>query len=95
MLKVTGLDSLQKQLNEAQKALESLEGELGRVSFDSNDPSSIEAAIQQVCSTIDGRVGVYSSNPFISPLIEEMKENYREHILQKAAEARLKESKDE
>ncbi len=90
MVKINGLDSLQRQLKEASRALEALDGELGTVRFDPHDPSSIEAAIQQISHIIDEKVGGYSSNPLIGPLAEEMKESYRESVIQKAAEARLK-----
>ncbi|PPT40592.1 hypothetical protein XarjCFBP7653_08280 [Xanthomonas arboricola] len=40
-------------------------------------------------------LGEYSSNPIVGPLAEQMKEKYRESILEKAAEARLKSDGDE
>lgn len=89
MLKITGLGSLQKQLTDAQKALEALDGELGTVSFNPNDPGSIEAAIQQIETTIDDRLGNYASNKIIGPLAEQMKESYRAGIVERAAAARL------
>lgn len=95
MLKITGLDKLQKDLDEAQRALSELDGELGTVSFNPHDPASIEAAIQSVYRMVDGRAGQYTSNPVVGPLIEQMKESYRENILRKAAEARLQSDEDE
>lgn len=95
MLKITGLDKLQKDLKEAQRALSELDGELGTVNFNPHDPASIEAAIQSVYQMVDDRAGQYASNPVVGPLIEQMKETYRENILQKAAEARLKPDEDE
>ncbi|WP_417069210.1 hypothetical protein [Niveibacterium terrae] len=89
MFKITGFDDLQKDLKDAQHALGELDGELGTVNFNPNDPGSIEAAVQSVCRMIDDRVGNYASNPMVGPLIDQMKEIYRENILQKAAEARL------
>ena len=44
---------------------------------------------------IDDRLGEYSSNPIVGPLAEQMKEKYRESILEKAAEARLKSDGDD
>ena len=88
-MKITGLDELTRQLEEAQKALAVLDGQIGTVNFDPNDPASIEAAIQQVELMIDERVGAYAHNPIVAPLIEQMKEQYREGIIQKAAAARL------
>lgn len=90
MFKVTGLEKLQQELKEAQDAFKELDGDLGTVSFDANDPASIEAAILSADQMIDDRVGQYASNPVVNPVIEQLKESYRESILEKAAEARLK-----
>ena len=90
MFKITGLDKLSKELTNAQKALEALDGELGTIAFDPRDPSSIEAAIQEVERLIDERIGPYASNPIVGPMAEEMKEQYREAILEQAASERLK-----
>jgi len=38
---------------------------------------------------IDERVGAYARNPIVAPLVEQLKEQYREGIIQKAAAARL------
>lgn len=88
-MKITGLDKLTRQLDEAQKAAEALNGELGTVTFDPNDPASIEVAIQEVERLVDERLGSYASNSIIGPLAESIKEQYRAGILGKAAEARL------
>lgn len=90
MIKITGLDKLQRELNEASKAMEEIDGELGTVSFNPNDPSSIEAAISEANRLIDDKLGPYSDNSIIGPMMEEMKEKYREGLLEKAAAARLK-----
>ncbi|KML70021.1 hypothetical protein [Pectobacterium peruviense] len=95
MLKITGLDKLQKNLKEAERALGELDGELGVITFNPNEPSSIEAALQSVDQMIDERLGKYASNPIIGPLADQMKDKYRENILQKATEARLKPEEDE
>ena len=89
MLKITGLDKLTRELDEAQKAAEALDGELGTVRFNPSDPASIEAAIQEVERLVDERLDSYASNSIIGPLAEGMKEQYRAGILAKAAEARL------
>jgi len=92
-MKITGLDNLTRQLDDAQKALEAIDGELGTVSFDPHDPGSIEAAIQEIETIIDDRLGSYVSNPIIAPLIGQLKERYREGILDRAAAVRLGEGK--
>jgi hypothetical protein len=89
MIKITGLDELQKQLKEAEDVLSQLDGELGTVQFNPGDPASIDAAIQSVESMIDARLGLYASNPVIAPLAEQMKEKYRDAIVERAAAARI------
>lgn len=89
MIKMTGLDKLQKQLKEAEDVLSQLDGELGTVKFNPSDATSIEAAIQSVEEMIDERLGSYADNPVIGPLAEQMKEKYRDAIVERAATARL------
>jgi hypothetical protein len=89
MIKITGLEELSRTLEDAQRAMSELDGELGSVSFDPQDPVSIEAAIKSAERMIEDRVGRYSSNSIVGPMIEELKERYREAILEKAAAARL------
>lgn len=84
-----GLDQLQKQLQKAQEALKRVEGDLGTVPFDPNDPESIEAAMRQIDSLIDERLGDYLDNPIIGPLADSMKEKYREAVLEQAQAKRL------
>ena len=86
MFKISGLENLQKNLKEAESALAELDGELGVVNFDPVDPASIEAAIQSVNRMVDERIGEYSADPILGPLADQMKEKYRESILQKAAD---------
>lgn len=93
-MKISGLDGLGRQLEDAQKALSELDGELGTVNFTPDDPASIEAAIRQIEDIIDERVGQYASNPFVAPLIDGLKEQYREGIIEQAAAARLSEGEE-
>jgi hypothetical protein len=94
MIKMTGFGEITRELKEAQKALADLDGELGSVSFNPNDPESIEAAIQAMEQMVDDRTGRYSRNSIIGPMAEEMKASYRQAILDKATEARLQRDPD-
>lgn len=89
MFKIEGLDKLQRELDEAVKALEQVNGDLGSVSFDPDDPGSIDAAIAQMNQMIDERLGGYARNEIVAPLIEQAKERFREEIVKRAASARL------
>jgi hypothetical protein len=73
MIKIKGFDKLTREINDAKKALEGLDGNLGEVRFDPDDPESLEAAIQSMEQMIDERVGRYAGNGIIGPMAEEMK----------------------
>lgn len=88
MLKIEGLDQLTRDLEQAQKAMAGIDGELGTVKFNPHDPASIDAAVQEVERLVDERLGLYSDNPIVGPMIDAMKEQYRTAIFDKAASAR-------
>ncbi len=90
MIKMTGLKELQKKLDDLAKFAAEMDGELARVSFDPNDPSSIETAIQTACDSVDERANSYPRNDMVQKLAEQAKESFREQILERAAAARLK-----
>ena len=87
MLKVTGFDNLQRQLEDAQRAFKALDGQLATVRFDADNPQSIESAIRTMESAIDDKVAPYRNNPFVAPLIPKMKAKYREALLERAKTA--------
>lgn len=89
MFKITGLDSLSRELKDAQRAISQLDGDIANVSFDPNDPASIERAISQVEQAVDEKVAPYARNEIVTSIAEELKENAREAILERAAAARL------
>lgn len=95
MVKINGLDKLTRTLDDAQKAIAAIDGELGAVNFNPNDPGSIEAAITQMEAMIDERLGDYASNPIVAPMMEGMKERYRDAIIERAAQARMEGDSDQ
>ncbi|MEN5771716.1 hypothetical protein ABEK68_28150, partial [Klebsiella pneumoniae] len=64
------------------------------VSFDANDPVSIETAIQEAYSMLEERASRYAANPMISPMIEAMKEDLRQQILDSAEQQRQENGQD-
>lgn len=85
---IKGLNELSRKMTELEKAIAALDGEIGSVNFDPNDPQSIEVAIQKMEQAIDERVGDYSRNDMIEGIVNEVKERYRQAILERASEAR-------
>ena len=94
-MKITGFDELSKTLDQAQRALESLEEQMGAVSFNPEDPASLEQAIQEMEAMVDARLDQYSSHPIVAQLAQAMKEQYRSAILNRAEEARLQANSSE
>jgi len=91
-----GLDNLRRTLSEAQRALEAVNGELGTLSFNPEDPGSVEAAIIESERLVDERLGKYANNSIVAPLMVQMKQSFRTAVIEKAAGARLKgESSDD
>jgi hypothetical protein len=90
MMKIAGFDKLSKELDQLKRAVGQLDGEIGTVEFDPFDPGSIERAINDVEVLIDQKVGNYSSNSMAASIIENLKNTYRQGIIDRASEARLK-----
>lgn len=89
MIKITGLDALTKKMDQLARFAEEMDGELATVAFDPTDPSSIETAVSEMEAAIDQKVVSYEGNDMVANLVEQMKANLREQILEKAAAARL------
>lgn len=85
---IKGLDELSRKMKQLEKAIAALDGDIGSVSFDPNDPQSIEVAIKKMEQAVDERVGDYSRNDMIEGIVSEVKERYRQAILERASEAR-------
>src|ERR1700738_2021871 len=68
MLKITGLDKLQRQLEDAQRAFKALDGQLATVRFDPDKPESIEAAIRTMASAIDDKAPPYRDNAMVASI---------------------------
>ncbi|GLQ91602.1 hypothetical protein [Dyella acidisoli] len=88
MFKIEGLDELTRQLSEAEQAIASIDGDLGAVNFDPHDSASIERAIQAAETLVDEKLKAYAGNSLVESLVEQMKEQLRQGIIDKAAQAR-------
>jgi hypothetical protein len=89
MISISGLDQLSRQLEQAQEAIAEIDGDLGTVNFNPNDPASIETAIQQAEALIDAKIKRWADNPLVAQVADGLKEQYRNAIIDRAAQARL------
>jgi tRNA threonylcarbamoyladenosine modification (KEOPS) complex Cgi121 subunit len=87
-MKVTGFDAIQKKLDQMARFAEEVDGTLATVSFDADDPESIEAALQEIRDAIDEKTRSYERNDWVQDLAEQLKENARNQVLEEAAAAR-------
>lgn len=89
MIELKGFDDLARVLSDAQKAIAGLDGDFGTISFNPQEPASLEAAIARMEALIDERLRGYERNPIVKDLAAQTKEHWRQSILDQAAAARL------
>ena len=95
MIKITGLDKLQRELKDAQRAFQSLDGTIATLSFDADDPASVQRAVRQMESAIDNKIGPYRNNAMVMQIANSMKETYRKAIKDKANKVKITTVKSE
>jgi hypothetical protein len=83
-VKITGVDKLKRQLDEAQRGLESLHGTITTVQLNPDDPASVRRAVQQMESAVDAKVASYVGYPLVAKVAEMTKQNLRQRILARA-----------
>jgi hypothetical protein len=84
-VKITGLEKLQRELEEAQRALQALDGTIATLRFKPNDPESVQEAIRQMEASVDAKVAPYRGNALVETVTEKSKDAYRAKILEMAA----------
>lgn len=83
-VKITGLDKLQRDLKDAERALKSLDGTVATLKFNPGDPQSVKDAIRKMEAAVDSKIAPYRGNALVSQLAQGMKDQYREKILELA-----------
>ena len=87
--KITGLDDLQREMTLLSDLAEALDGEIASLRFNPKDPTSVEQAIADMKLAIDQRVSGFRSSATVEELVANLKRQYEEEILSRAATARL------
>lgn len=88
MMKITGFDNIQRQLVDARRAFQALDGNIATVKFDPDNPESIAAAVTAMEAAVDAKVSPYRGNPLIEGLVPQLKDKYRTAILKRAKAAK-------
>ncbi|MCA0849658.1 hypothetical protein [Salipiger thiooxidans] len=88
MIKFTGLEGTQKKSKQLEQFASDIDGLLGSVAFDPNDPEAIERAVQEISDAIDERAKGFEGNDWVQKVADGLKEQARKAILDKAAAER-------
>jgi hypothetical protein len=86
-VELSGFDELQKTLDDAQRAIESLDGDIATLRVDPNNP---QAAIAEMERVVDAKLAPYRGNPIVEQISEASKEHFRKGILEQVEEAKRK-----
>lgn len=89
IVKITGFDAIMKKTDQMADFAKEIDGDLASVEFDPSDPASIEAALQEINDAVDEKTKSYERNDWIQSLAEQLKEQARNSVLEKAAAARI------
>ncbi|HGO6123297.1 hypothetical protein WI44_00190 [Burkholderia cepacia] len=81
---LNGLDKLTRQLDEASRAFQSLDGEIATVRVVPGDEESVQAAIREMEAAVDQKAAQYRGNPLVDRVVEQLKARYREHIIERS-----------
>lgn len=88
MFEIKGLEKLMRQLDELQRAMADLDGDIATVKFNPHDQRDVERAIREMERAIDAKVAPYQHNPTVRNIATAAKQNFRERLLKRAADAR-------
>jgi hypothetical protein len=82
-MKLEGLDKLQRELGEFQRAVSFLDGTICQVQFNPEDKASVQEAVSQMERAVDAKVSKWRNNKMIMDIAEAMKLRYREEIMER------------
>lgn len=80
-LKITGLDKVQRELEDAKRALKSLGSKMKGTKFDVDKPENVQKAIREMEKAVDRAVSPYGGNAIVSQLAQATKDELRDQIL--------------
>ena len=76
------------RVEDACRALQSLDGELAKISLTLGDSASLAAALRQMEAAVDRKVAPFRGNRFVEPYVKPLKDKYCAAILEKAGKGK-------
>ena len=86
---VERLDDLNTRIHQLKTTAEELDCTIDELGFDPDDPQSIYEAIKSHDNEIEAKAGHLASDKMVRDLIEDMKADHRQAILNNADQARV------
>ncbi len=80
MLKITGFDSVRRELDELARFSKALDGPLVTLNYDPEDKASVQEAIRQMERAVDAKAAPYRSNRLVMDLAAKTKDEFRRRI---------------
>lgn len=85
-MNIMGLDKFIAELDQAQKAIASLDGEIAVVPFNMESDDEFELEIEKYYAKIDERVEPWKDNEMVQSLVAGVKKQSKDYLLEKRAE---------
>lgn len=79
---ITGLDKLQRELEDAQRAFQSLNGTIATLKWNPADPKSVREAIRHMEAAVDRKTAPYRGNDLVAKVAQGLKDTYRQRIIE-------------
>ncbi len=81
---IKGLDKLEKELDQMQKAVSALDGKICTIQFDAEDPADVNRAIREMEAAVDKKLAPYRHSQFAKQVGDATKQRFREVINDRA-----------
>jgi predicted nucleotide-binding protein len=89
MVRTSGFDKLQRELDQFAKAAKALDGDIVELKFDTSSADSVETAIAEMKAAVQARVSPYLGSKMVQTMVAEVIASYEQKILERAAESKI------
>jgi hypothetical protein len=79
-IKITGLDKLQRDLDELQRAMKALDGPITKINIIPGDAQSVARGIREMEAAVDAKAAPYRNNPMVKKIVEAAKKHFTERL---------------
>jgi len=82
-IRTKGFNEIQRDLQDAQAALASLNGPIAEIPINPSDPESVQQAIRKMEEAVDRKVAPYGNNRLVAAVVTAAKDEYRKALLKR------------